>query len=691
MRLARRERAATPAARARAEQLPELPRRWHATQRLVLGRGEISLEIAAYLRRLAAIVERTRAQLGQVVQRDLVAPYAQLVAELEAFRDGVEAGARAPLAVTHALKHKMDPSGLMEALVRETQAATRELPEDIDTVPNDGLAQLESHPFEEIDSVSVGVQRLVEFIVEAELIGELSESAEAIPEHERRAHRLGRDVVRLVSYSASDLLGADAGEVDEDARAQLLPLLDSGIGRVRAELEQLEALLPALDERLAAKLSVIRERTDTWAIAGEGDSLDRLTKTRRGPLAKAAIERLQRAGRAIRGAVVGLVYRRSRGVLLARRLRPGVRASDAVVARALAMTRRSTPAAEVLAALPYYYRQLFLGRSASDHTFWVGREAELAQAARAIDDHRRGVVGALVVVGEGGSGKSALAQMIARTHFAHDRIFRLTPPHGGSVDPETFAERMRDTLQVRGTLQEALRTLPEGSTLLLEDLELWWERSPGGLAVIDLLLDVIERHGERCLFVLDLNTGAFRAIDRFRGLAQRALAVLECGPVDSRTLRAMIDLRHGSTGFEWELDGRAAGELSDWRKARFFAGLFDATRGVVGPALQSWLVHVDKLRGETLQMRQPKAVDDGVLDDLSVGQRALLVQLVLHKQLGHGRLATMTGLPAEQLEDQLGVLRRMGLITRDGEDVIALERYVQHLVTRHLEARGMLP
>ncbi len=691
MRLARRERRITRAARTRSEQLAELPGYWFGSQTLVLHRGEITLEMAAYQRRLSVIADRTLGQLGLTVQRELIDPYEELLAELSRFREAVRRGEPEPLAVTHEFKPRVDVAGLVDALVRETQAATLELPETVETLPNDALTQLETHPFEDVEGLMIGLRRVVEFIVDAELVGDVAEAASAIPEHERRAHRVGRDVVRLVSYSASDLIGADVVEVDEDARAQLLPLLDSGITRVGAELEILRRLHPTLEERVAKGLMTIGERTGTWAISGSGEGLKRYAHSRRGRVVSAAARAARGAGQALKGAVVGLVYRRSRGVLLARRLRPGVRASDVVVDRSLEMVRSCSPSAEVLTALPFYYRQLFQGRSASDHTFWVGREEALAGAARAIDNHRAGFSGALVIVGDGGSGKSALAQMVVRTHVDHERIFRLVPPAGGSVDPVVFAERMQDALQVRGTLEEVLRTVPEGSALVLEDVELWWERSPDGLAVIDVLLDAIGRHGDRCLFVLELNTRAFRAIDRFRGLAQRALAVLECGPVDSRTLREMIELRHGSTGFGWELDGRPADALSDWRRARFFAGHFDAARGLVGPALQGWLVCVASLQGETLAMRQPSAPDDSVLDELSAGQRALLVQFVLHKAVTPARLLRVTGIAPERLDAEVGTLVRMGLLVREGEEVLTLNRYLQHHVTRDLEDRRMLP
>ena len=79
-----------------------------------------------------------------------------------------------------------------------------------------------------------------------------------------------------------------------------------------------------------------------------------------------------------------------------------------MVDRITTLTHALTPRRENLRALPFYYRQLFSGQTTVSETFWVGRKLELDRARAAIRRHDSGREGALFVVGEIGSGKTAL-------------------------------------------------------------------------------------------------------------------------------------------------------------------------------------------------------------------------------------------------------------------------------------------
>lgn len=692
----RRARRVPQASRAAAEALPEAPARWEHNLRLLLHGEQTALRIASYQRRLRAITERTRAQVVHKLTAQVVAPMERLAAEVGAFRAALETDAPAALEVSHGFRQDFDADPIIDALGKETQAATAELPEEVETASSDALRVMDERPFDEADKVSVSVQRLVGYLVEAELVSVLQHDIAAIPVAERAANRVAQDVVRLITYSASDLTAGPEGaplKADAAARAQLAPVVDTALARIGAEIERLRALGPELERDLASRLAVVTERTDAFTTAGAVDQLKQYVRkpSARRPLGERVGAGLVSVGRAVNKGVVEIVYRRSLGVLLARRLKPALRDGDAMVGRALALVEACSPRPEVEEALPFYYRQLFLGRSANDSAFWVGRDEALAEAAGAVGRHRAGRSGALVVVGSAGAGKSALIQMVARTHFEASRVFRVQPPPGGSVDVAAFHRALRVGLKVRGGVDELLGTLPERSAVVLEDASRWWERSEGGLAVIDEVLRLIDRFGERCLFVIELDTRVFRAIGRFRELAGKALAVVECGPVDSRTLRSIIELRHRSTGLSFELEGRLEDALGDLARARLFARAFDDARGLVGPALQGWIAAIQRVEGDVLKLRAPRAVDDGVLEDLPVGLQAILVQLVLHRALTVPRLERVTGLSAEALAGSVATLTRMGLVERDGEGVVVVNRFVKHRVSRHLDARGWLP
>ncbi|MCA9514559.1 MAG: amino acid permease, partial [Myxococcales bacterium] len=692
-RAARRERKVPRSAAETASQLDDAPDRWLKAQAMIVHRTSVGARVAAYQRRLKAVVERARHALTQHFHNAVLGPTEALHQSLVDFRARLAAGDETPLRVSDDLTPRFAPEPMVEALVRDTQAATLELPESIVTTSDAELAELSQRPFEPPTGVALPLRRAVGHLVEAQLIGDLQEQLARIPEAERHALRVGLDVLRLLSFTASEFGVTEDGEpLDEAVRTQLAQAAENGVARVAAEVEALRALEPQLERRLAERLVRIREQTDPEGLMATPERAKDFAKSSAEPgFVRAVRSAVASVGRGVRRATVAVIYRRTRGALLQRRLRPAVRPADALVERSLKFVRTVSPKAEVVEALPFFYRQLFLGRSANDSSFWVGRERALLLAEEAIANHRRGVGGALLAVGAVGSGKSALIQRVLRKHVAPERTYRIRTRPGGAIDPDVFREQAGEAIGVRGSWADILRAVPADSAIVVENLALWWERSEGGLALVDQLLELIDQHGARCLFVIEVATPTFRAINRFRGLAARALAVVECEPVDSEVLRDVVELRHRSAGLTYELDGKAEGQLSDLRRARLFSGLFDQSHGLLGPALQSWIATIERVRGTTIELRAPERKDTSFLEDLPLSRVAVLVQLVLHRQVTDERLARITGLDRAEVARELAMLVRMGLVVRIAERVYGLDRFVRHHVVEHLEARELLP
>ena len=179
-------------------------------------------------------------------------------------------------------------------------------------------------------------------------------------------------------------------------------------------------------------------------------------------------------------------------------------------------------------------------------------------------------------------------------------------------------------------------------------------------------------------------------LERLRSIEDRALAVIECGPLPAEALKEIVMLRHASAGLRYELRGRDEGDLGPMRQARLFSSYFDYSLGNVGAALGAWLTHVDEVDGKRLEVRAPVAPTVDVLEELRPPFVALLVQLVLHKQLTHVRLIEMTGLDPGELEHQLSALLRMGLVLESSEGVLQIDGHVRHLVLEAFRRQGVL-
>lgn len=684
--LAKRERR-LPKERGELAELPELAERWSQNQRHLIERAALGLRLATFHQRLVGIVAQAKAAIELELSggalndcRTLHTALLRLLHSVEG--NGQDAPPRLEAAVDP--KSRFEPKALLDALVRETNEPVAELPDSVQTLTDESIQALAEGRVDLVEILELPVRRLVQFVVEAELVGGIEEALADLPPLEQRAATIAQDVQRLVTFQAAEL------EAREVAPEHLIAVVKTGIERVQGEIEQLSSALPKLDKTIDDKLQIVLDSTSAWDLTSRSASLEQHIRLRQGKIAVSGARGLVRRGLAsAKQAAVDLVYRRSSGVLLAKKLQAESAPAGSVVDRVRAFVRDNTPRPEVIESLPFFYRQLFFGQSAVSDAFWVGREEQLDKVRQAIGELSRGAAGAVVVTGARGSGKSALLQRVVDL-LDRPQVYRIHARAGGSVEPSAFEAALAKAARTRGSAHEVLRSLPDGSAIVVDDLELWWERSPKGLAVIDLVAELLERHGRRHAFVLSAGEQALRFIDRFRSLSDQAIALVPCTPMPARALKTVVTLRHGSSGMKFSLGDKAEGDLSELALARLFSGHFDYSGGWVGPALRSWITHVEQVDGEALTVRPPRAERWEVLDELRTEWTALLLQLHLHKQLTRARLRRITGLDDRALDRDLDALRRMGLLLDGRQSVLEINPFVHHIVSERFAARGLV-
>jgi hypothetical protein len=579
---------------------------------------------------------------------------------------------------------------VIDTLVMGTTDLAGELPQNLTTLSDESIKRLEEGRMEDIETVDVPVQRLAQFLVEARFVGAVQSALEKIPDLEARAVGIAQDAMRLVSFQLSELEASDEAN-PEVLAAGLAPVVQHGIERLEVEIEALHEALNAATKTIDEQLKVVLDGTNPYDLTGTSSDLDQHIRRHHGERAAAGARSLAlRASERLKETMVKLVYRKSAGLLMARELRDQTVASGKLVDRMVALIEGHMPRPEVVDNLPSYYRQLFYGQATINETFWVGRKHQMAEAKRAIGSFGRGSSGAVVVTGERGSGKTSLVQRIT-THLLPRRpIHRVMAPRGGSTEPRELAEALCKAVGATGTPVEVLSRLPDDAVVILDDLELWWERSEDGMRAMNSIVEMVERFGDRILFVLAIGSHAFSFVNKFRALGDDALVVLDCGPVAAEALKSIIMLRHSSTGLKFELEGKDEEQLTDYRLARLFSSHFDYTQGHIGAALRSWVAHVRKVGGSTLQLDDPQGEPWELFDELRPAHKALLVQLVLHKTVSRERLERITREDPRTLMHDIDTLVRMGLLQQSAQHTLSINPFVHHGVTRRLRRRGLL-
>ncbi len=645
--------------------------------RLVFVRDQVRTEsVRAWEELQAAILDPTVGRLERISR------------VLNEVKGSLDADAEAEVEAVAHYHPIVEANALLAASRDRIAALATELPASLEVIsPETETALAEGHP-EEVVAGALPVREVFEYLARAEVFAPLlDEVVRAVDEADDSAE-VCREVAQLAAF---ELRSPDAAARTVTSDAGPETVIRSGMERTERELRRLEELRVSFGEKVRRRFDGLVARLDPFSISRVSARLHQYVRGERGRGLVGGLTRLRlRIGRVLAENATRLAYRRSEGVLLARRLEREGAGMGGPGARIRRLVAAVSPRTDVLDSLPTHYRQLFLGGAAVADDL-VGFEAELAEADSAVQAHRRGAGGALFIVAEQGHGRATLSRLVTRQNFPRGAVFRIDPVEGGSINPQVFQRRLASSLKMsRDDAGRMMSRLPAGSTLVVNDLGLWWERSQDGNAVLDVICDLIERFGDRCLFVINANVRAFRLMNRIRPMDDRMLAIIELEPFHARELKELVLLRHGAGGLGYTIDGRPEAELSDWKLARFFDALFDYSNGNIGSALNAWIASIRGVEDDTVHVVTPKRPGLDAFTGLTPVQRMIAVQFLVHDRATTARLVRITRLDHAVLARELRVLQSCGLLVQSAGGVVQLDRFARPHFVRFLTQEGLL-
>jgi hypothetical protein len=566
----------------------------------------------------------------------------------------------------------------------DVAAALKELPEEMEILSEASFHELDEDPFADAEVVTVPLRHLVEEAVELELLDPLRTILNGWPDAMEQGRGAVRSAVRLLEYLYRKGPSADEEEPppEEGGLEALLERTLEAIGREREKTGgRILEFEVALDRLLEATFGALNPYL---LIRASGSLVDR-RRLREGKRLLSGVEAGRRTVRAyLRRGLAGLFYRRSGALLLTRKMEAARRLPPTRVDRCLALAESVSPSPAVLASLPPYYRQMFLGRQAVNPNLLVRRPREMALVQAAVQRHRQGSGGGLLLVGPPWSGKTPLTRMVVGRFFANAPAYHLFPPAAGSVDTGVFSTRLKEALQIDGDDQGMFEALPPGAVLVLHDLELWWERTPQGMAVLDRIGGLIDRYGDRIFFLVNAASQSFRLIRRLKRMEDVFMRMVPCEPFDAQEIQAAGVQRHEAAGLGFSVDGREGRALSDWRLARLFGRYFDYAGGAVGTAFQGWIKGIERVEDNHLFLVPPDPPSLEVLEDMDAEIQCCLANCALHKRMDSAKFARVMRLSDGDAERSLGLLARCGLLRRQpGGDVWEIDSYLEPFLVKN--------
>ena len=673
------------------------PDRWSSNRILLYNGIILSIRLKLFTGRLRKIIERTLAEIRQLTEDRIIRQTAILNTRLGEYLEELQKDPSGEFNLNeHELEwddrtnYQLSLDRIIDKSFIGIKTLINKLPEQTELIYPGAVKQPVDLLRGEPGSLSVSVYQLVDYHVQSQLFESLQWSRETLPVVIFTAASRIRNSLRLVSI----------GNINPEAKSSLEMVLreDDVAGMspgwegfvtfvseqrfiVEDEMKSIREALNHLQRELEYKMNQTADELTVAGLLKTPDVYKQYTRKRETHKKMSLLRSsMQSVKQKLNRFSAGIWYKQSDAFLLAKKISRGEGKQRSVVDSLLTLYEGVTPKEEALNRLPFYYRQLFLQKYNFKSEFWVNRQKEIDLMQKAIARYKNGFSGGILIRGERNAGKTFFINYIAVNLYPSHPVYALNSPSAGSADPEVFMNILRESTGVEGTADSIFATLKDGSLIVIDDLELWWEKSERGTAVVELIGELIRKYGHKCLFILTVSHNSFQIINQITGIESCFLSVVDLQPFNALAIRKVLMFRHHTSGMDIRRSDKHNSRLSRTDQAKLFARYFTYTKGNIGAALLAWIANITDVRENTLFIRQPQLPDHTMLQRLPPGLKIYLLQFVLHKRLDLPKLQRVTRDAPEVVEKQIQFMKRTGLINERAGQVFELNRYLYVLM-----------
>ena len=325
--------------------------------------------------------------------------------------------------------------------------------------------------------------------------------------------------------------------------------------------------------------------------------------------------------------------------------------------------------AEVARTVPFYYKKLFSGSYLTGTS--AAQSPELDRANEAIKRIRSGASGAIMIVGASLSGKTHLSERIARSLPDLER-FDLVPPENQDFSARDIDLAFQKIFTRKGTALSIVNQLKKSRLFVFNDLESWWSRTAHGAGGINSLVDLIDKTGDKHVFVLNCNKYSFQLISETTPLQKVLLATIVMRPASRSELKSILLNRHKIGGAEVFYKNELIEDSGKLHPLVY--ELHRQSMGNIGVALQLWLSCIH-LRDGRLMIQKPAVRPFPQINNPN--WKLLMYHFIISRRLSENELKTIFTNDSSWLKGSLAEMEKSGLIFRQPDG-----NYQAHAVAR---------
>jgi hypothetical protein len=341
--------------------------------------------------------------------------------------------------------------------------------------------------------------------------------------------------------------------------------------------------------------------------------------------------------------------------------------------------------------LPEIYRRLFSPTPTEVADFFVPRRQVLDTFNSAAQQWLRGHNCTIAVVGDTGSGRTSFIDYALHTTLegiptvrrSLNRLVGSEEHLAAELSALAGGDHIEKDLK---RLKLRLRNRQDRVVAVVEHAEHLFLRSVSGLDTLRKFLWMVAETSDSVLWILSMNTHAWRFLDNVVGVGDTFSHILPLRPLTPSELESLIMTRHRVSGFRLVFDEDLHGirrlrqvieailpgrdkddDPQDLLRATYFERLHEVSRGNPMLGIYHWLRSVSQLEGDddTLHVSHTHPIEINFLQDLDTEKLLALANLILHNGLSTSELAEIFRIDPEEAHAILVYLKGLHLLYVD--------------------------
>lgn len=580
---------------------------------------------------------------------------------------------------------------IFEKTLRNAKSIQKGTPEKISVLREQSISDLTNNQLNYIETLELHVSRLLDTSVQALLIEPFYKQANDLVQKLFDASSKVNDAIRLAALN----LQSNTGNIENmalDATENVGSLL---IEQQKTILEQrllMEKEAALFNQKMTEQL---KESQLVFSVYGLVKSAEKSGQSKPQTIYPAYIEHFKQLHKKttdfFEQSQARFWHGQSDARLMAERLAKSQPSQLRPLSDIIQLKEQLTPARDIYKKLPFYYQQLFAGKLNEQNSLWVGRKTELELGRKAIQRYKSGHKGLIVVTGDYGSGKTFFINHLITRFLINRKVYAIKTVAGGSIDTEALVLAIRQATGLSGNLHEITAAIPKQSVIIVDNLELWWERSPEGLSFTQALVGILSELANKVPLIVSCNKLTYSLIAQQTNIGSKTIQHIELFPMNSRDLQKAILLRHRTSGYGLQIDSMSPVSLSINREARLFSRLFKQSGGNIGSALLMWMAAIADVAEKTVVVHSPKTTDLSPLKAIDPELKQLLLHLILHRQMDTAKLKRVSHMEDHIINDKIQMLLRIGLLKNPSGNLYETDPFMLHHIHAIIQTELLNP